>query len=46
MTRPSLPLRIGVLGAANIARDFIKGIAGSKAIRVTEYDFLADPATN
>ena len=35
MTRPSLPLRIGVLGAANIARDFIKGIAGSKAIRVT-----------
>ena len=35
MARPQLPIRIGVLGAANIARDFIKGTASSKALRVT-----------
>src|SRR5260370_42149896 len=29
------PLRIGVLGAANIARSFIKGVAPSKLVEVT-----------
>jgi D-xylose 1-dehydrogenase (NADP+, D-xylono-1,5-lactone-forming) len=32
---PSQPLRLGVLGAAKIARAFIAGIAGSKRIVVT-----------
>ena len=35
MSRPTLPIRIGVLGAAAIARDFIKGSAPSKLLRVT-----------
>jgi D-xylose 1-dehydrogenase (NADP+, D-xylono-1,5-lactone-forming) len=32
---PSKPLRIGVLGAAKIARAFIAGVAGSKRVAVT-----------
>jgi D-xylose 1-dehydrogenase (NADP+, D-xylono-1,5-lactone-forming) len=32
---PSQPLRIGVLGAAKIARAFIAGVAGSKRVAVT-----------
>lgn len=35
MARPSLPIRIGVLGAAAIARDFIKGVRPSDVARVT-----------
>ncbi len=35
MARPSLPVRIGVLGAAAIARDFIKGVKPSSVVRVT-----------
>ena len=35
MARPALPIRIGVLGAAAIARDFIKGVTSSKVVRVT-----------
>lgn len=34
MTVPSRPLRIGVLGAANIARAFISGVAPSKHVSV------------
>ena len=35
MTSPARPLRIGVLGAANIARQFISGVAPSKLVKVT-----------
>ncbi len=35
MARLDYPIRIGVLGAAAIARDFIKGTAGSKVVAVT-----------
>lgn len=34
MPRPKLPLRLGVIGAADIARAFIKGVAGSKSVTV------------
>ena len=35
MSRAALPIRIGVLGSAKIARDFITGVASSEIVRVT-----------
>ncbi len=35
MTLPSHPLRIGILGCANIARQFVRDVAGSPAVTLT-----------